>query len=189
MVWMRIKAYRSPDKRLRTETFKSEQGRVFCIAEPTAWGTLVSKFRASGEIVDRVENERTRNASSALDMYLTGFGMLEIVDVERFERVKANAVCSVCGGTDICREQDMQETGELHGTPVVPIFACASCGTRFCLVGDDYIKTLISRFSRYITMDKGQHADNGAFVGSVKDSIIRSFASQNIKELVIKATA
>ncbi len=186
---MRIKAYRSPDKRLRTANFRSAQGTVFCVAEPTAWGTLVSKFRISGEMVDRVENERTRNATTALDMYLTGFGTLEVVETDRFERVKANAVCSACGGSDIARELDTVQTEELRETPVVPIFSCTSCGSRFCLVSDDYIKTLISRYSRYISMDKGQQAGNGAFVGSVRDNIIRSFASQNIKELVIKATA
>ncbi len=186
---MRIKARRSPDRRLRTDNFKSKEGMVFCVAEPTAWGSLVSKFRTSGEIVDRVENERTRNAGTALDMYLTGFGTLEIIDTGEFERVIAAARCTACGGSTIARELDTKDTSTLQEIPVVPIFACTSCGGRFCLVGNDYIKTLISRYSKYIAMEKGENSESRDFVSTVRNNIIRSFASQNIKELVIKATA
>lgn len=186
---MRIKAYKSPDKRLRTETFKTKEGSFFCVAEPTAWGSTVSKFKETGEIVDRVENERTRNAATALDMYLTGFAMMEVVEASAFEHVKARGVCSSCGGSNIERELDREQTENMSEVSVVPIFVCADCGSRFCLIGEAYVKNLISRYSRYITMKKDQDVGNRDFIGSVRDNIIRSFASQNIKELEIRATA
>jgi hypothetical protein len=186
---MRVKAYRSKDKRLRTESFRSGQGNVFCVAEPTAWGTLVSTFKESGEIIDRVENERTRNAAAALDMYLAGVATLEIVETETFEHVKARAVCTKCGGGDIERELDRQDTEKMRELQVVPVFVCNGCGSRFCMVGKDYIKALISKYSRYIKMGSGQDIENEAFIESVRGNIIRSFASQNINELEMKATA
>ena len=186
---MRIRAYRSKDRRLRTESFRSKHGDVFCVAETTAWGTLVSTFKKSGEIVDRVENERTRNAASALDMYLTGIATLEIVETETFERVKAQAKCTKCGGAEIERELDRQDTENMHEFQVVPVFVCNSCGSRFCIVGDAYVKELISKYSRYIAMGKGEDVENALFIGSVRDNIIRSFASQNINELEMRATA
>ncbi|MDE1874169.1 MAG: hypothetical protein KGI04_03565 [Candidatus Micrarchaeota archaeon] len=186
---MRIRAYRSPDKRLRTETFTSKQGRVFCVAETTAWGSLVSTFKPTGEILDRVENERTRNAATALDMYLTGIGMLEVQETQSFEHVKAQAACSKCGNRSVEREQDSQDTTNMREFQVVPIFICTTCGSRFCIVGDEYIRNLVSKYSRYIAMEKGQTGSDAAFVGSVRDNIIRNFASQNINELEIRATA
>ncbi|MDE1855087.1 MAG: hypothetical protein KGH57_02080 [Candidatus Micrarchaeota archaeon] len=186
---MRIKAYRSPDKRLRTESFRSKRGDVFCVAEPTAWGSLVSMFKKSGEIVDRAENERTKNAASALDMYLTGIATLEIIETETFEHVRAQAACTKCGGREIERELDSQDTSNMREFKVVPVFVCNGCGSRFCMVGEEYVRGLISKYSRYIAMGKGQSVENSAFIGSVRDNIIRSFASQNIRELEIRATA
>jgi hypothetical protein len=186
---MKIKAYRSPDKRLRTENFRSSAGMVFCIAEPMAWGTLISRFKTNGEIVDRVENQQSRSTTSALETYFAGFATLEVEETGRFEHVKAQAVCSSCGGDEIEREQDGKATEETSDAPVIPIFTCLKCGSRFCLLGDDYVKNMISRFSRYIAMGKGENADNAAFIGEVRDNIIRSFASQNIRKLEIKATA
>ena len=186
---MRIKAYRSPDRRLRTETFKSAEGTVFCIAEPMAWGTLVSRFKESGEIVDRVENERTRNATSALEMYFAGSATMEVLEAGSFEHVRAQAACAACGGTKVERELDSQRTDEMQEVPVIPVFVCTDCGSRFCLISDDYVKNMISKYSRYIALKKSQDAESTAFISSVKDNIIRSFASQNIKRLEIKATA
>ncbi len=186
---MRIKAYRSPDKRLRTETFRTPAGAMFCVAEPMAWGTLVSKFKESGEIVDRVENERARSTNEALDMYLTGFATLEVLETDSFEHVRARAACSSCGGMAVEREMDRMRTENMREAPVIPVFVCTNCGSRFCLVNDDYVKNMISKYSRYIAMEKGQSTESAAFISSVKDNIIRSFASQNIKKLEVKATA
>ena len=183
---MRVKAYRSPDKRVRTENFASKEGTVFCVAEPTVWGSVVSKFKKSGEIVDRYENERTRDAGKALDMYLTGTAMIEVLSTPTYEHVKAEAVCRSCGKSEIERELDQQKTEEMAEVPVVPIFVCRSCGSKFCSVGEEYIKNLVSKYGRYIAMGKEEKVEDAMFVRKVQDNIIRSFASKNISRLEIK---
>lgn len=187
---MKLSVYKSPDDRLRTESYSAEGGSVFCLAETTAWGTLVSKFKTNGEIVDRVENEGTKDAKQALMTYFNGIAELHILETPVYQHVKAAAVCTRCGAETVERELDQHQTKSMREISVVPIFVCKKCGTKYYSITNEYVKNLISKHDPRMLFKPDEIAemnkDESKFVNTLVENIIRIFASKKIQKLNIK---
>lgn len=140
---MRINTRVSGDGRLRTCDYPSGDGMCFCVAEETRMGTLITEFKDSGEVLDQFCS-RAGDAKAALGDYLKGTGVPDFLDSGTYEKVRVGARCTKCKG-EIARELDLKNPKDIGRVPVVPIFLCRNCGSRFYSMTDSYLKKLISR--------------------------------------------
>jgi predicted RNA-binding Zn-ribbon protein involved in translation (DUF1610 family) len=184
---MKIEARRSPDKRLRTGVYTGKEGESFSIAEETASGTLITEFKANGEILNQLFNSNN-DALSALSEYLGETAELDITDTNVYERVKVNAECPKCGSDKIERTLDRQETKKISNIPVVPLFVCDKCGSKFYSMSDSYLRRLISSKESLFEPDEAaeRSKNESEFVHTMQEYIIRIFASKKIQKLTIK---
>jgi ribosomal protein L44E len=184
---MKLDARMSPDRRLRTESYKTSDGENFCIAEETLSGTLITEFKSSGEVVNQVFAEK-RDAPRMLSEYLGGTTELNIKEANMYERVKIKATCTKCGGENIERLMDQQEARSIREIPVVPLFLCKSCGSKFYSMSDAYLRQLISRKESLFEAKEmsERNINEDKFVKTLQEYIIRIFASKKIQRLKIK---
>ncbi len=185
---MKINAYRSADKRLKTEPYSTNGGKSFSLAEHTGNGTLITEFKPNGEVLNQVYVEK-KDAANALSEYLADFAEIQISDTGAYERVKVDATCTKCGESRIERELDQHSVSGMLNIPVVPIFICKKCGTKFYSMSDEYLKHLVSRKEALFSADEiaEKSKGDGEFVGMLQSYIIRIFASKKIHKLNIKA--
>jgi hypothetical protein len=184
---MRINAYRSPDSRLRTGSYRVNGQEFFSIAEPTSSGILITEFRKNGEVVNQVY-ERGGKTDSALAKYLSTFGELEFLNVDAYERVKVDAACTKCGAERIERELDRADINLVSNVPVVPMFVCRKCGSRFYSMSDSYLRRLVENNVMLFETNEIElrKKDEVKFVNTLQEYIIRIFASKRIQKLCIK---
>lgn len=181
---MKLETYRSPDGRLRTDTYTAEDAKHFAIAEATASGTLVTEFEADGEVVNQV-CVGTKDTRKALSDYLGGAAELRITDKASYERVTADAACTKCGSESIERLLDRQESGKITEVPVVPLFVCKKCGARFYSMSDSYLRRLMASSESLFEVDElaEKNTNEDKFVSTLQEYIIRIFASKKIQRL------
>ncbi len=180
---MMLEARRSGDGRIRTCFYGDGHGNVFCIAEPTRKGTLITELTGDGEVLEQVLSE-INDAERALSKHLTGYE-LSVTEVKEYERVGVNAACDACGSRSIARELDDRVPEGVDNVPVVPIFVCGSCGAKYYQLGDTYLRRMVARKSGLF--DKAELAEleenEAAFVDALQENVIRIFASKKIKRL------
>lgn len=181
---MILEARRSGDMRIRTDTYETDHGTVFCLAEPVQKGTLITEFHSNGEVLDQVLSEM-KEAEPALAKHLDGSATLHVTDADAYERVSVSAACGECGSGQIRREFDARDPGSIGEVPVVPIFVCGSCGSRYYQLGDAYLRRIVSRKSELFEKAELEEMDKNeaAFVDTLQENIIRIFASKKIKRL------
>ena len=94
-----------------------------------------------------------------------------------------------CGESRIERELDQRDTANMTNIPVVPIFICKKCGSRFYSMSDEYLRRLVSRKESLFGADEIAEREKGEaeFVGTLQSYIIRIFASKKIQRLKIGA--
>ncbi len=184
---MIINAGRSPDKRLKTDTYEKDGGRSFSLAEPTHHGTLITEFKINGEVSNQLY-VRTGNSLEALSGYLEGIGKLNIVDIDAYEHVKIEAACIKCGAENIERELDQHESENIVAIPVVPMFVCKKCDNKFYSMSDTYLRHLVARKEMLFEPEEMRERtkDEGKFIRTLQDNIIRIFASKRIQRLQLK---
>lgn len=183
---MRLDAQRSPDGRLRTSSYKRDGGERFCVSEETLSGTLVTEFKNNGEVVNQVYADK-KGPEKVLAAYL-GTQKLSIKETDAYEHVKVRANCTRCGNESIERAMDQQESGKISEVPVVPLFVCKRCKTRFYSMSDEYLKHLVSRKESLFEADEvaEQNRDESRFVHTLQEYIIRIFASKKIERLRVR---
>ncbi len=185
---MIVEARMSGDRRIRTDAYETEQGSIFCLAEPTQKGTLITEFAMTGEVLDQVLSD-TKEAEQALAKHLTGNATLHVTEAPDYSAISVNAACSECGLTRIGREFDARAPESIGEIPVVPIFVCGSCGARYYQLGDTYLRRIVARKTELF--DKAELAEmeknEGTFVGVLQENIIRIFASKKVKRLRLGA--
>jgi hypothetical protein len=182
---MRISAYVSPDTRLRTDNYKTNDYECFSVAESLASGTLVTEFKTTGEVVKQVYI-KAKDAKIAISEYLGNSVAVDFSEVDSYRPVKVDAKCSKCGNDNtIERALDKQNLSEATKVPVVPMFVCRKCGTQFYSMTDSYLKHLIeSNVSLFENVEIEQKkANEAAFVKELQEYIIRIFASKKIHKL------
>lgn len=184
---MRIETRRSPDKRLRTDVYKTKEGESFSIAEETASGTLITEFKVNGEILNQLFDS-DKDTRRALSEYFGETAELNITDTNVYEHVKVNASCPKCGSEKVERFLDKQETRKISNIPVVPLFVCDKCGSKFYSMSDSYLRRLISSNESLFEADEAaeRSKDENKFVHTLQEYIIRIFASKKIQKLTIK---
>jgi hypothetical protein len=182
---MRIEARRSADGRLRTGHYLFKGETRFCLAEETGAGTLVTEFRPNGEVVGQV-CVNAKSAEDALAGRLEGTGVLEILDSGEYERIRVDASCAKCRG-EIARELDLKPPREITSVPVIPMFVCVNCKSRYYVLADEYLDALVKNNSSLFGKDEiGERGkDERAFVNTLQEYVIRIFASKRISRLKI----
>ncbi len=177
-----IRAYKSPESRIRTE-YIGREGGEFCIAEKTKTGALVTRFARSGAVKDQVHYDSC-GAESALSSYLGG--KIVFVPIERYERVVAESPCKKCKEKKVTRELDLVGIGMVENVPVIPLFRCLSCGERFYSMSSEYLGLLAERNAGLFEDDeiKEKEKDGELFIKTLNEYVIRIFASKRISRLV-----
>jgi hypothetical protein len=180
---MMINTRASGDGRLRTCGYPSNEGMCFCVVEETKMGTLITEFKDSGEVLDQVLSD-TRDAKPALVGYLKGRGVPDFSESGPYEKVRVGARCTKCKG-EIARELDLRKAKDIGRVPVIPMFICMNCGSRFYSITDSYLRKLISRKSGLFSAEelRAMEMNEREFVGEVKEYVIRIFASKKITRL------
>ena len=181
---MKISVYRSPDERLRTEKYASGDGESFSIAERLLSGTLVTDFKGTGEVINQ-QYVHMGDVREALSKHLGEAASLEFIETQTYEPIKVDATCTNCGTDTVERELDRQDTRTVHKVPVVPIFVCRKCGTKFYSMTDAYLKRLIENNASLFEAEelKQRKEDDAKFVNELQEYIIRIFASKRIHKL------
>jgi hypothetical protein len=180
---MKISVYRSPDGRLRTEKY-GDGGGSFCVAEKLASGTLITEFKANGEVLNQAYS-KVKEGEGALSEYLGPIASIELVEVPAYELVVVAASCTKCGTETIARDLDRQDTRKVYKVPVIPLFVCSTCKTRFYSLTDAYLKRLIEGNVSLFEKGEIEQRDKNEmeFVHELHEYIIRIFASKRIHKL------
>jgi len=182
---MRISTNISVDGRLRTCEYASDEGNCFCVAEATGAGTLITRFKSGGDVLDQT-CEVSKDAKSVLCDYLKGEGAIDFTNSGAYERITVDAKCDRCKG-EIARELDLKKPEEIRSVPVVPIFVCKSCGRRFYSMTDVYLTRLARRQSSLFSANELREMEKNEreFMTNVREHVIRIFASKKITRLRI----
>jgi len=181
---MMLRAYRSSDKRIKTEHYNS--GKSFAIAEVIGNGSLITEFDSNGEIINQVFSQKKESAV-LLEEYVKPHGRLEITSTEFYAPVKVNAVCTKCGSGEIYRELDFSTPSDILKVPVVPLFICKQCRSKFYSMTDRYLRNLVASNPQLFEKDEllERERDENAFIAKLQDNIIRIFAAKKINKLKI----
>ncbi|MDE1823727.1 MAG: hypothetical protein KGI00_00545 [Candidatus Micrarchaeota archaeon] len=179
----RLDIYESDDKRLRTGTYSRNGMTLFCLAERTALGSLITEFTAKGEIANQVY-KRGGEPMSELDSYL-GNPASRVVKVGAYQGITIDAKCQKCGRAGIRRELDSADPSSITNVPVMPTLKCAACGQRFYSITNNYIRNLVESNVDLFTKDElaEKAKDEGAFIKLLNEYIIRIFASKKISRI------
>ena len=181
-----ITAYLSPDGRYRTMPYKKNAEDRFCLSEKTRKGTLITEFGKNGRIIDQIYLNGG-DPESSLEKYL-GIS-LHIEKKASYDRVNVSASCRKCGPREkIYRELDLTLISYVESVPVVPIFRCIGCGSRFYAMEIEYLNALVSRNTALFTEDerRGIEKDSESAIKELNEYIIRIFASKKIMRLVFE---
>lgn len=181
---MTLRAYRSGDKRIKTEYYNS--GKSFAMAEVIGNGSLLTEFDSNGEIINQIFSQK-KDGNVLLEEYVKPHGKLEITGTEFYAPVKVNAVCTKCGSGEIYRELDSSAPNDISKVPVVPLFICKQCRTKFYSMSDRYLRNLVASNPQLFEKDEllERDKDESAFVAKLQDNIIRIFAAKKINKLKI----
>lgn len=138
--------------------------------------------------MDQVYSE-TKDTAKALSEYLGGAAELKVAETDKYEHVVVKASCTKCGEKSIERALDQQQAGKISEVPVVPLFLCKKCGSKFYSMSDAYLRRLVARKESLFEADEAaeKKLDEGKFVGTLQEYIIRIFASKKIHRLKIES--
>jgi hypothetical protein len=159
---------------------------AFAVAEKLKSGALLTEFNEYGEVVD----QGMVKGIEPLAVLMAHFcdERLEVSKAS-YKAVEAKIFCKTCGKESTAvRELDTHAVTDMSAVPVVPIFKCKVCNTRYYSMTDEYLDRLVER---NIALFDGEEAelmkkDAEAFRKELKEYIIRIFASKRIFRLEIK---
>lgn len=178
---------RGMDGRYRSDAYSDADGERFCVAEKTAKGVLVTEFMSSGEVRNQIYY-REGGAEERMRSYLKDYGELEMRDVKTCEAVVVQAECPSCGSSTLARELDLVEPRNIVHVPVVPMFVCSKCYKKFYSISDSYIRRLVEGNKDLFTDEElaMKAKDEGEFVHTLQEYVIRMFAAKRIQRMKIK---
>lgn len=182
-----LTVYRSSDNRYRTAYYKKGPSEIFCIAERTAKGVLITEFGRNGSLINQVYLDKD-DALQELKRHVSGFfDDLRIEDVGEYEKVSINALCDACNTKSVARELDFAVPALVTNVPVVQTLRCLKCGKRFYSVTRPYLKALVN--GNLDLFDGGEirqkDEDEERFINTLNEYVIRIFASKKINRLEI----
>ncbi|MEM0074344.1 MAG: hypothetical protein QXX70_00410 [Candidatus Micrarchaeaceae archaeon] len=180
-----MRVYESLDKRMRTEPYSAKGKPRFSIAEPTAIGTLLTEFSEDGEVL-RQEYRHSNQVQRELSDFICKETLL-VKTYAPYDRVKVNTTCKKCGG-EIVRELDMMPPSKITNVPVVPIYICTSCMTKYYSMNNEFLFSLVGNATELFEPDelKELQADAEAFSKKLQATILRIFAMKKIFKLEVK---
>ena len=183
---MPISFLMSDDGRILTDAYPKKGGTRFCLAEKTSEGTLITEFNEHSEVVDQVYTKSADHERNLAE-YL-GIRERNVVLTGSYKGVKIRAKCTKCSSVDIRRILDLCAPFEIKEIPVVPMYACQSCNSRYYSLTDDYLKVLVERKTELFEKDEldALHKDAGGSVRLLQEYIIRIFASKKISRISVE---
>jgi hypothetical protein len=180
---MPLVLYRSSDGRVATEEYMKYGKKVFCLAEKTPSGVLLTEFDHSKQVISQ-EYSKAEDAVEAIKTYLK-VSQVEVRNVGTYGMIEAKSECTGCGAVGLVRELDAASPARIEKVPVIPIFLCKKCGRKHYSLTDMYLKSLV-KGNRNLFDDKelGEiDADVDASVASMQEYILRIFASKKISRM------
>lgn len=177
----KVNVHESSDGRLRTELYEKNGAKVFCVAESTPLGILITEFSEKGIVLDQLSKKG--DALHELNRHIGG--ETNLVSVSGYEHVRIKAKCSKCATETLERELDLLEPGQISNVPIVPLFRCSTCKQRFYSMSDEYLRNLVENNASLFTADDiaDKTANEKEFVRTLHEYIIRIFASKKIFRL------
>ncbi len=181
----RLRVNKSSDGRYRTSEYARGGKTLFCLAERTSGGTLITEFYKSGEAANQI-HYKEGEAEKLLSSYLGA--AIEIVSSGEYERVSISAQCLGCKRRAPVRELDLALPESLIEVPVVPIFRCLGCGKRHYSMSKEYLRLLADRNPELFDKEelKERDKDEALFVNTLNEYVIRIFASKKISRLIVR---
>ncbi len=172
-------------RRYRTATYSHADSKRFCIAERTSRGTLITEFTDTGMPLNQVYLRSLDSDHKLLEYLSERANAVASFSKGEYKPVTPVAKCSACSAERIFRELDLLDPAEIGDVPVVPIFRCASCGTRHYALTKQYLKELVKSNPDLFSTEelKEMEVDQGSFIDSLNQYVIRIFASKKIKRL------
>ncbi len=173
-----MKFYRSSDTRLKSDFYNVNGEEICCLVEKTQGGMLVTEFNRRG-IVERQAHLKPEDSD-----YKSMYESMEIADSGEYRLIAVDARCAACGG-EISRELDLVHPSVINAVPVVPMYVCRKCGKRHYSMTESYLRDLVkSKKELFEERDlKELSEDEGAFLGTLQEYIIRIFASKKISRI------
>ena len=154
-------------RRYRTATYSCAGSKRFCIAERTSKGTLITEFTDTGMPLNQVYLRALDSDHKLLEYLSERANAFASFSKGTYEPVIPAAKCSTCSAGRIFRELDLLSPAEIGDVPVVPIFRCASCGTRHYSLTTQYLKELAKSNHDLFSDEelKEMEVDQGSFIG------------------------
>jgi DNA-directed RNA polymerase subunit RPC12/RpoP len=91
-----------------------------------------------------------------------------------------------CGSKIAVRELDLHEPSSLKEIPVIPLFVCKKCGSKFYSISETYIKTLVKENKELFDKKELEEysASEQQFINELQEYISRIMAIKKIKKVV-----
>jgi hypothetical protein len=136
------------------------------------YGVIEQKLIEGGSMDAEIERI---NSAAAL-------GKAPIVYEDGPAEVDTGVLCSRCRKGAVVRELDLVAPKTMKDIPVVPVFACRSCGSRFYSITKEYLSQLAKENTALFEVNElaEKDVDEGAFINELQEYIIRIFASKRI---------
>ncbi len=174
--------------RYRTEPYIHEGSgaKTFAVAERLRNGALMTEFNEYGEVLD----QGMIKGIEPLAVLMAHFGDRKLeMSKAPYKAVEARIFCKKCGKESTAiRELDTHATKDMDIVPVVPVFKCKVCNTRYYSMTSRYLDRLVERNAAMFNGDEAKlmKDDALAFKKELQEYIIRIFASKKVFRLEIK---
>ncbi len=177
------------DGRYKTEEYTYGQERRICIAEKTGRGVLITELGIERGVF--FQEYREGNIEGCLKGHIEarlGPVRLSFYDTE-YERTCIGALCGRCGTQrPMKRELELLEPEMIYEVPVLPVFICTACGSRYSSVTREYIMQLALEKRAYFSEEEGVEMERNMeeFINTLEAYIVKVLAAKKISILNTK---
>ncbi|HII10404.1 MAG: hypothetical protein ABSE71_02545 [Candidatus Micrarchaeaceae archaeon] len=145
--------------------------------------TLETAYDATGAIlVQKVVDLDSEGIAKTTKDILNATG-LEAAQKTEFIEVRLKKPCPKCGEYALASHAEAFPRSE--EVPIMPIYYCTSCKGRGYYLTDQYLEYLVENNRELFSEQEvsALSSDKGAFLGELRENIIRIFASKRIMRI------
>ncbi|MDE1856736.1 MAG: hypothetical protein KGH98_01485 [Candidatus Micrarchaeota archaeon] len=151
--------------------------------EPAGSGILETRFNKNGHITDQnLFKKGMFDFERRLSEVATEIGAVKFEEAP-FSDVEIDKRCPKCSATALKRYYEQNRNSS--DLPIMPIYICASCGTKSYFLTDAYLERLVNSNRQLFSQQEAAELEKDAerFMKELKGYIIRIYASKRIIEI------